>query len=135
MKKIQKLLEESIPQAEVLRGARANSILKRWSEVVGPSLAQKSAPDRFDKGTVWVAVIGSEWASELRMERRRILARLNELSGEKCLFTDLRFGVRKFTSAVIEPPVETSPMVEKAHGSIREIGEKLIKKLQDEGRT
>ncbi len=134
MKRIQKLLEESIPQAEVLRGARAYAILKRWNEVVGPSLAQKSAPDRYDQGTVWVAVIGSEWASELRMERRRILERLNDLAKEN-LFTNLRFGVRKFTTAVIEVPVFENLAKEPTGGTIREIGDRLIKKLQDEGRT
>jgi len=136
MKKIQKILEESIPQEQVLREARAWRVLKRWPEIVGAALAEKSAPDRYEKGTVWVAVLGSAWSNELRMQKATILNRLHQLSGDTSLFNSLRFGVRKFSYAAVEmQEPKTAAKAPISDESIRERGERLIKKLQDEGRA
>lgn len=99
MRRIAKVLKEALPQQEALRQARASRTLKRWPEVVGKMLSEKSWPDRFEKGTVYVAVSGSAWAQELRMKHSAILKRLAELSEEPGLFQDLRFGVRTLPEA------------------------------------
>jgi predicted nucleic acid-binding Zn ribbon protein len=135
MKKLAHGLGEALGRDEVLRKARAQSILKRWDEVVGPMLATKSQPDRYERGTVFVAVTGSAWAQELRMRRDMILARLVELAGEPSLFSDIRFGMR---------PVEEQPEEAMATDSgedhrqeigqlsIREIAERRLEKWRSE---
>src|SRR2546421_9679497 len=94
MSQMSGMLAAGLGRDEVLRMARAQAILKQWDLVVGPDLAQRSWPDKFERGTVWVAVEGSAWAQELRMIKERILDRLRERSGDPSMFVDVRFGVR-----------------------------------------
>jgi len=95
MKRLLSILPDAVQRKEVLRAARAQKALRAWPEVVGSLLSTKSLPERYDKGTVWVAVEGSAWAQELRMLTPTILARLADISGDPYLFKELRFGVRK----------------------------------------
>ncbi|MFY9233092.1 MAG: DUF721 domain-containing protein [Fimbriimonadaceae bacterium] len=96
MKKLQDTLKKALGREEILRMARAQRVMRRWPEIVGAAMAGRSAPDRYERGTVWVAVQGSAWAQELRMMRDRILGKLGELAADPTLFTDIRFGVRPF---------------------------------------
>ena len=88
------MVARAVGRPEVVRGARAWVVMHRWAEIVGPGLAERSTPDRYDRGVVWVAVRGSEWAQELRLMKDGLLERMNGAAGEK-LFIDIRFGVRK----------------------------------------
>lgn len=122
------MLSSALGREEVLRAARAQRVLRRWSEFVGESMAQKSYPDRYDRGTVWVAVQGSAWAQELRMMSDRILEKMREASGEAGLFKDLRFGVRPLPKPepVQEAPAPPDP--ESVRGlSIKEIAERRLR--------
>lgn len=94
MRRIQFLIADSIGRDEVARTARAQIVFRKWDEIVGADMAERSYPDRYTKGTVWVAVNGSAWAQELRMMKDVILSRLREASGEPDLFREIRFGVR-----------------------------------------
>lgn len=134
MRKVRHVLEFAIDKREVLRAARAWRALRQWDEAVGPALAQKSCPDRYEHGTVFVAVEGSTWAMELRMRKDEILARLRSISDEPTLFDKLRFGVRPFEKPVeAEAPVPITVKAPEVR-SIREIGERLIEKRRDAGR-
>jgi predicted nucleic acid-binding Zn ribbon protein len=130
------MLPAALENDELLRVSRAQAAMRRWPEVVGLMLADRSFPDRFGRGTVWVAVEGSAWAQELRMMKDVILKRLNELSGERGLFTDVRFGVRPLPKR--EPATEeVAPAAENVNLkelSIREIAERRLAKWKDEGR-
>ncbi|MFN3683614.1 MAG: DUF721 domain-containing protein [Fimbriimonadaceae bacterium] len=131
MKRVQDWIAEALGRPEVVRKARALSVLRRWPEVVGPVVARKSHPDRYDKGTVWVAVAGSSWAQELRMQRDQILLRLNELAGEADLFKEIRFGVRPFVVSDTPQPEPTRSALRRADTeglSIREIAERRLAK-------
>lgn len=137
MKKLSKMLGAAVGKDEVLRAASALRVLKGWDAVVGPALAERSHPDRYDHGTVWVAVESSAWAQELRMRRDMILARLSERAGDPTIFQDVRFGVRPIKR---DEPVQNEPFDEEAHKdslrglSIREIAENRIKNWrQDKG--
>jgi len=136
MRRVGQVLPAALENDEVLRAARAQAAMRRWPEAVGVMLAERSFPDRFGRGTLWVAVEGSAWAQELRMMKDVILKRLNELSGEAGLFTDVRFGVRPFPKqkAVME---EASAKLEKINPqelSIREIAERRLANWKNEGR-
>lgn len=131
MRSVQSFLGDAVLQKEALRAARANRILDRWADIVGEKLAERSWPDRYDHGMVWVAVTGSAWAQELRMMKDTILSRLNEQSHERGLFTDIRFGVR-----VLRRPDDDEPISEKRESeitglTIREIAERRLRALRD----
>jgi predicted nucleic acid-binding Zn ribbon protein len=111
--------------------------MRRWDEIVGVGLASRSCPDRYTKGTVWVAVQGSAWAQELRMMKEIILGRLREISGEPSLFVDVRFGVRPLPDTreestvveVVAPDPEPAP---EAGLSIRDIAKRRLEKWKGE---
>lgn len=94
MKRIGDMLGPALDRSEVLRAARAQRVFHRWEEVVGPMLASKTTPDRFDHGTLWVKASGSAWAQELSLNKEEVLRRLNALTNEGVLFTDIRVGSR-----------------------------------------
>jgi predicted nucleic acid-binding Zn ribbon protein len=89
------MLHDAIERDEVLKAARAKLIFRQWGEVVGPELAKRCAPDRYDRGTLWVAAEGSAWAQEIRLIKPLLLSRMNDLAHEG-LFQDVRVGVRSF---------------------------------------
>lgn len=129
MRKLKQMLSPAIGRDEVLRAARAQRVLRQWSSVVGEAMASRSYPDRYDRGTVWVAVEGSAWAQELRMTKDRILEKLQELSGEPTLFKDLRFGVRPLPSPADPPKEQEKADHESVAGlSIKEIAERRLRK-------
>jgi hypothetical protein len=132
MRKFDRILGDAVLQPEALRAARALGILRRWETVVGSAMAERSWPDRYDHGKVFVAVTGSAWAQELRMQKETLLARLREMAGDEALFVDLRFGVRPlrrpFESAVVEETIDDSL----TGLSIREIAERRLKKWNDD---
>jgi predicted nucleic acid-binding Zn ribbon protein len=68
--------------------------VRQWVSVVGEALAGKATPERFERGTLWVAATGSAWAQEIALRKEVILERLNGLAGER-LFEDLRVGTRE----------------------------------------
>jgi len=94
VRKVQKILPAAL-DSELISLGKANSVMRRWEEVVGATLASRSCPDRYDRGVIWVAVEGSAWAQELRLMKHKILSKLSEFAGHPGLFTDIRFGVRK----------------------------------------
>jgi predicted nucleic acid-binding Zn ribbon protein len=137
MRKLSNMLGKALGKDEVLRAAQAQKILRDWDGIVGVGLAERSHPDRYDHGTVWVAVESSTWAQELRMRKETILSRLSERSGDPGLFQDVRFGVRPIHR---DEPIQNEPFDDDAHKdslrglSIREIAEKRLKNWrQDKG--
>ena len=112
MRKVEGMLRTALGRPEIVRAARAWRIMHRWPEIVGEGLAERSTPDRFDRGTVWVAVRGSAWAQELRLMKETILERMNGMAGD-AMFTEIRFGVRAAKPTPI-PPIE--PLSGKGEG-------------------
>ena len=135
MRKLSNMLGAAVARDEVLRAARAQKILKDWPTVVGSALAERSHPDRYDHGTVWVAVESSAWAQELRMRKDTIVARLAEKAGEAGLFQDVRFGVRpiKRDEPLLNEPYDEDAQKEELRSlTIREIAEQRLKKWRQE---
>lgn len=135
MKSLKSWVVDAIDRRNVHRSARAHLALKRWPEVVGSAMAARSRPERYEKGTVWVAVSGSAWAQELRMAKDTILERLEECAGERGLFLDVRFGVRDIGArdSQTAPSLDEEAYKEELAGlSIREIAEKRLAKWRNE---
>ncbi|MBL8087388.1 MAG: DUF721 domain-containing protein [Chthonomonas sp.] len=93
MRRLSDLLALSVDRPEVLRASRAQPIVRRWKEFAGPVLGERCVPDRYDHGTLWIAAKGNAWEQELRFQKDRILAMMNEAAGEE-LFTQMRIGTR-----------------------------------------
>lgn len=133
MRRLDQLLGYSFEQKEIVRAAQAWQALKRWNEVVGEALAKKSWPDRYERGTVYVAVSGSAWAQELRMQKPTILKRLNDFVKDRGLITDVRFGVRELpdrsADVQIGKPKRTGGS---ADLSFDELKAKILKRALDE---
>jgi hypothetical protein len=135
MKKIDRVLPAAVESDEILLAARAQALFRDWPAIVGETLARKSWPDRYGKGTVWVAVEGSAWATELRMRKGEILQRLRDRTDNPSIFKDVRFGVRPLprpptppaTQEVAPPETEESEPLT-AHLTIREIAERRLAK-------
>lgn len=135
MRKVGHMISPAIGREEVIRAARAHKVLRDWPLIVGEDLASRSFPDRYDHGTVWVAVTGSAWAQELRMQKDQILEKLTEKAAEPGLFVNIRFGVRPLpeVSKDKEPKLPKTPKAEKQGLSIREIAEQRLKNWPDDG--
>lgn len=130
------MLGQAIGKEEVLRMARAQRVLKEWPSIVGPAMAARSHPERYDHGTVWVAVTGSAWAQELRMIKDVIISRLEERAGETGLFLDVRFGVRPMPQleATDKKPVVLAVVADdRGELSIAEIAERRLRKWSEQG--
>jgi predicted nucleic acid-binding Zn ribbon protein len=128
------MLSSALGREEVVRAAQAIKILRDWPDIVGESMAARSFPDRYDRGIVWIAVQGSAWAQELRMQKDQILERLDARG--KGLFQDLRFGVRPLPKET--SPLPGKPKIPKAGSeglSIREIADRRIEKWDDGGNS
>jgi predicted nucleic acid-binding Zn ribbon protein len=133
LRKLQAMIPEAVGRDEIARTARAQIALRNWSEIVGEELAKRSSPERYERGTVWVAVTGSAWAREIRMIKDRILQRLREVSGEPDMFKEIRFGVRPINPDVVEEPAPPPIKREKTDTdlSIREIAERRLRNWPD----
>lgn len=135
MRQVQDLLFGAVGRDEVVRAGLAQRVLQQWPDVVGPVMAERSWPERFENGTVWVAVSGSAWAQELRFAEEAILAKLNEISGGRVYFRAIRCGVRPIPPReaeiiVPEPAVDPGESVvsgEPEDLSIREIAERRLR--------
>lgn len=135
MRRIDRVLGEAVAAKEVLRTARAQRAMARWREVVGPVLAERSHPDRYSRGTVFIAVQSSAWAQELRLRKPQIIERLNSLAGERGLFEDARFGVRPLPSVEEAPPDPSADLPMDPPQTIREIADKWLRRWTDEDRA
>lgn len=93
MKRLSEVMGTAIADPTILEAMRAHRVMRNWESAVGGLLAAKTTPDKFEKGTVWVASTGSAWSQEIRMRREEIVSRLNQMAGEN-IFTDIRVGVR-----------------------------------------
>lgn len=129
------MLGQAVGREEVLRAARAQRALREWPDIVGEQMAARSNPERYDRGTVWVAVEGSAWAQELRMIKDVIISRLEQKAGESGLFLDVRFGVRPLPKREEPEKPEVFAVVNDDRGelSIAEIAARRLRKWRDQG--
>jgi predicted nucleic acid-binding Zn ribbon protein len=128
MNQIRFLMSSVVDNEQVLQAAQAKIAMQKWPEIVGPLLAEKAMPDRYHRGTVWVAVESQIWAQELRMRKDQILSRLQAETSDPAMFTDIRFGVRPLP--IPSKPEDPKPVVEETveDCSIRAIANRRLAK-------
>lgn len=88
------------PASEVLAGVldglglgrrlREQEAVTRWSEVVGPEIAQRSRALRIKGGVLYVQVQSASWSQELRFLKARLIERFDTVVGPGRV-KDIRF--------------------------------------------
>ena len=75
-------LQTLMRQLERTPGWQAAAPLRQlvalWPRLVGAAVAQHSAPNRIQRGVLYVSVSSAAWAQTLTFERPRILAKIHE---------------------------------------------------------
>lgn len=89
MKSISDVMDSYWGKSQLLKTAKAQIVMRRWPEVVGPLLAAQTTPVKYRNGTLFVTCKGSAWANELRLRTEEIIDRLNTMA-EDDLFKSLR---------------------------------------------
>ncbi|MFT4225622.1 DUF721 domain-containing protein [Micropruina sp.] len=75
-------LDELITSRGWSREVNLQHLLGRWADLVGPTNAEHSHPEGFDKKVLRVRTDSTAWATNLRMLAPSIVARLNEQLGD-----------------------------------------------------
>ena len=68
----------------------AYEVMAAWPDIVGSRIARVTAPQRVEKGVLFVDVATAPWRAELSMKRRELIDRLNAHAGARVI-TDIRF--------------------------------------------
>jgi predicted nucleic acid-binding Zn ribbon protein len=76
-------------------GDKQMEVYRRWSEVVGESVARNTQPVRFSKGVLSVTVSSAAWLHNLTMMKPQILKNLAREFGQGFV-SDLRFRAADF---------------------------------------
>jgi predicted nucleic acid-binding Zn ribbon protein len=58
--------------------AAVGGVFGRWPQIVGPELAEHTAPQTFEDGVLVVAADSTSWATQLRLLAANLVKRLNE---------------------------------------------------------
>ena len=81
-----KLLGDQLDQFVTERGwvgdVAVGAVIGRWSQIVGPEIAQHCAPLDFVEGVLTVRADSTAWATQLRLLSSSLLTRLAEEVGE-----------------------------------------------------
>jgi hypothetical protein len=64
--------------------------LAAWLEAVGQRIADRSRPEKLNRGTLWIRVSSSTWAQELSLQSQLIISRLQEAG---LTVSELRFRI------------------------------------------
>ncbi len=109
----------------IAKEVREHRLLLQWERVVGPKVADRTLPDRLQKGVLWVRVESSSWMHQLSFMKDDIIAKANALCGEEVV-TDLRFHLGRHSrraddplSAAVRirrPPLRERPLPPPARG-------------------
>lgn len=132
-KDLGELLLGALARPELVRHAKAWNVLENWNSIVGEKFAQVSAPKKYEKGRLQVAVVSPSWLQEIGLSSNALLAKLNA-AGEGALFTKIRFVVGELPhrqEREERKPYEPVPIdVKFETPELREIGTKVLGKLK-----
>jgi predicted nucleic acid-binding Zn ribbon protein len=69
---------------------KTSGIFNHWKEIVGEEIAKRSSPEKLIRGTLYISVSSSTWASELSLMSVQLIEKINAFAGEKVVKT-IRF--------------------------------------------
>jgi len=68
----------------------AYDVMALWPDVVGAQIARVTAPQRVERGVLYVDVASAPWRAELTMKRQELIDKLNAHAGARIIL-DIRF--------------------------------------------
>lgn len=83
------LLDQLFKGSPNYQSFREQEVVAKWSEIVGPQIAQYVSAQDVKHGELWLKTHNSIWKTEINFRRSQILARISELFG-KGLIRNLR---------------------------------------------
>jgi predicted nucleic acid-binding Zn ribbon protein len=89
---IQSVLGGLLKDRHLIPSMRRVMVMSLWEQVVGPLVARKSWPEKFDNDTLVVGVSSHSWAAQLHLLKPQILSRYRQLLGRAAL-KDVAFRV------------------------------------------
>ncbi len=108
LKPIRSILEKTFEALEVDVGLKAHSILRRWKEIVGESVALQAQPRSIRNRILFVDVSHSTWMQQLQFLKPTLIEKVNALIGEPYV-KDIRFKLGNLSPA--SPTVSPTPML------------------------
>lgn len=81
---------------------RFQRIMRRWQDIVGPIVAEKTVPIGLQHDTLLVAVCNSAWAQNLTFERQRIADKISAMFPD-VVIADIRFSTTQWHSKQRSP--------------------------------
>jgi predicted nucleic acid-binding Zn ribbon protein len=126
------LLRELFQRNKWQHQLERHKIFPIWEDIVGLHIAAHAMPDCIRGEVLWLKVTDSVWMQQLHLEKRTLLAAINERLGEQGL-QDIRFRLEtKLASREPEVARESRPAEEPVGQEDRNRFEEMIQPLQDE---
>ena len=130
-KSIRSILEKTFEALEIDVGLKAHSILRRWKEVVGESVALQTHPRSIRNRILFVDVSHSTLMQQLQFLKPFLIEKVNAMIGEPYV-KDIRFKVGKISPA--SPGVSPASKLEEESLDKETLNkiETLLKDVRDE---
>lgn len=105
---------------------REAEVLSLWEQVVGPEIAESTAPKKISNGTLFVITKSPSWAQELKALGTTIKRQINEAAGSEVVkeirFSHADFNKEKsFDNSVELPDIKSIELEEKERELIYEL--------------
>jgi predicted nucleic acid-binding Zn ribbon protein len=127
------LLQELFQRKKWQQHLEQHKIFLIWEDIVGAGIAAHAHPDCIRGKVLWLKVTDSVWMQQLHLEKRVLLATINEQLGEQEL-QDIRFRLdTKLPSRPPEVPASKSrPAGEQVSTRDVTLFEEMVLPLRDE---
>ncbi|MFA7383421.1 MAG: DUF721 domain-containing protein [Desulfurivibrionaceae bacterium] len=70
-----------------------HAVFRNWPQVVGPELAERTAPQVIRGTVLWVAVSDSVWMQQLHLQKQALLEHINASLRGNAKISDVRFQI------------------------------------------
>lgn len=93
-----------------------HAVFRNWPEVVGPELAERTAPQVIRGTVLWIAVSDSVWMQQLHLQKQSLLEHVNANVRGSEKISDIRFqidvtlGEEKMAAESPQPPASPQPI-------------------------
>jgi predicted nucleic acid-binding Zn ribbon protein len=125
------LLKELFQRKKWQQHLEQHKIFLIWEDIVGAGIAAHATPDCIRSKVLWLKVTDSVWMQQLHLEKRMLLATINEQLREQEL-QDIRFRLE--TRMASRPPEAVAGKSRGEQVSTRDLNlfEEMILPLRDE---
>lgn len=90
---IASVIKRFVSDSEMASKLQKYSIFNHWDEIVGEGIGSRTKPEKISRDILYISVINSTWANELRMMSAQLLCKINNFIGTDAI-KELRFKVK-----------------------------------------